>query len=172
MVGDRPLCLPGPCTKVDMDDARAVGVVEAGNRRGGEYITLVRWDEALLQHYLKHRRRLRLRSPGKLTAKQKAQLLDLLKNKNLKTAHAYQFRLTLQEDFHYPELPPGRRYRQGLDGERPGLWIATLGQGRQHPYESMGCRAPQVRELDHQRHPEGLQQALADRLGQCPRLPH
>ncbi|MBU2736556.1 transposase, partial [Acidithiobacillus caldus ATCC 51756] len=40
-----------------------------------------------------------LKNPGKLSAKQSAKLQELLKNQNLKTAQAYQFRLTFQEIF-------------------------------------------------------------------------
>ena len=59
----------------------------------------MRKSEALSQPDLKKSRWLWLKNPGKLSAKQTARLQELLKNQNLKTAQAYQLRLTFQEIF-------------------------------------------------------------------------
>ena len=64
-----------------------------------EAVDAVRKGEALSQPDLKKSRWLWLKNPGKLSAKQSARLQELLKNQNLKTAQAYQFRLTFQEIF-------------------------------------------------------------------------
>lgn len=59
----------------------------------------VRKGETLSQPILKKTRWLWFRNQGKLKAQQKEKLQALLKNQNLKTAQAYQFRLTFQEIF-------------------------------------------------------------------------
>ena len=64
-----------------------------------EAVDAVRKGEAISQPDLKKSRWLWLKNPGKLSAKQTAKLQELLKNQNLKTAQAYQFRLTFQEIF-------------------------------------------------------------------------
>ncbi len=64
-----------------------------------EAVDAVRKGEALSQPDLKKSRWLWLKNPGKLSAKQSAKLQELLKNQNLKTAKACQFRLTFQEIF-------------------------------------------------------------------------
>ena len=64
-----------------------------------EAVDAVRKGEALYQPDLKKSRWLWLKNPGKLNAKQKAKLQDLLKNQNLKTTQAYQFRLPFLEIF-------------------------------------------------------------------------
>ena len=64
-----------------------------------EAVDAVRKGEVYSQPDLKKSRWLWLKNPGKLSAKQATKLQDLLKNQNLKTAQAYQFRLTFQEIF-------------------------------------------------------------------------
>ncbi|MGC8468229.1 MAG: ISL3 family transposase, partial [Acidithiobacillus sp.] len=64
-----------------------------------EAVDAVRKGEALSQPDLKKSRWLWLKNPERLSAKQSAKLQELLKNQNLKTAQAYQFRLTFQEIF-------------------------------------------------------------------------
>jgi transposase len=64
-----------------------------------EAVDAVRKGEAHSQPDLKKSRWLWLKNPGKLSAKQSAKLQELLKNQNLKTAQAYQLRLTFQEIF-------------------------------------------------------------------------
>lgn len=64
-----------------------------------EAVDAVRKGEALSQPDLKKSRWLWLKNPGKLSAKQSARLREILKNQNLKTAQAYQLRLTFQEIF-------------------------------------------------------------------------
>jgi transposase len=64
-----------------------------------EAVDAVRKGEVLSQPDLKKSRWLWLKNPGKLNTKQKAKLRELLKNQNLKTAQAYQYRLTFQEIF-------------------------------------------------------------------------
>ena len=64
-----------------------------------EAVDAVRKGEAHSQPDLKKSRWLWLKNPGKLSAKQTARLQELLKNQNLKTAQAYQLRLTFQEIF-------------------------------------------------------------------------
>jgi transposase len=64
-----------------------------------EAVDAVRKGEVLSQPDLKKSRWLWLKNPGKLNTKQKAKLQELLKNQNLKTAQAYQYRLTFQEIF-------------------------------------------------------------------------
>ncbi|WP_437557084.1 ISL3-like element ISAtc2 family transposase [Acidithiobacillus sulfuriphilus] len=64
-----------------------------------EAVDAVRKGEVYSQPDLKKSRWLWLKNPGKLSAKQSAKLQELLKNQNLKTAQAYQFRLTFQEIF-------------------------------------------------------------------------
>ncbi|AEK57550.1 ISL3-like element ISAtc2 family transposase [Acidithiobacillus caldus] len=64
-----------------------------------EAVDVVRKGEVYSQPDLKKSRWLWLKNPGKLSAKQSAKLQELLKNQNLKTAQAYQFRLTFQEIF-------------------------------------------------------------------------
>ena len=64
-----------------------------------EAVDAVRKGEAISQPDLKKSRWLWLKNPGKLSAKQTAKLQELLKLQNLKTAQAYQFRLTFQEIF-------------------------------------------------------------------------
>ncbi len=59
-----------------------------------EAVDAVRRGEAISQPDLKKSRWLWLKNPGKLSAKQTAKLQELLKNQSLKTAQAYQFRLT------------------------------------------------------------------------------
>jgi transposase len=62
-------------------------------------VDAVRKGEDLSQPDLKKSRWLWLKNSGKVNAKQKAKLQDLLKNQNLKTAQAHQYRLTFQEIF-------------------------------------------------------------------------
>ena len=64
-----------------------------------EAVDAVRKGEALSQPVLKKTRWLWLKNQGNLKAQQKEKLQALLKNQNLKTAQAYQFRLTFQEIF-------------------------------------------------------------------------
>jgi len=64
-----------------------------------EAVDAVLKGEALSQPDLKKSRWLWLKNPGKLNTKQKAKLQELLKNQNLKTAQANQYRLTFQEIF-------------------------------------------------------------------------
>ncbi|UTV80893.1 ISL3 family transposase [Acidithiobacillus sp. YTS05] len=64
-----------------------------------EAVDAVRKGEVYSQPDLKKSRWLWLKNPGKLSAKQNAKLQELLKLQNLKTAQAYQFRLTFQEIF-------------------------------------------------------------------------
>ena len=64
-----------------------------------EAVDAVRKGEVYSQPDLKKSRWLWLKNPEKLSAKQSAKLRELLKNQNLKTAQAYQFRLTFQEIF-------------------------------------------------------------------------
>jgi len=64
-----------------------------------EAVDAVRKGEVHSQPDLKKSRWLWLKNPGKLSAKQSARLQELLKNQNLKTAQAYQLRLTFQEIF-------------------------------------------------------------------------
>jgi transposase len=64
-----------------------------------EAVDAVRKGEAHSQPDLKKSRWLWLKNPERLSAKQSTKLQELLKNQNLKTAQAYQFRLTFQEIF-------------------------------------------------------------------------
>ena len=64
-----------------------------------EAVDAVRKGETHSQTILKKTRWLWLKNPGKLTAKQSKRLQELLKEQNLRTAQAYQFRLTFQEIF-------------------------------------------------------------------------
>ena len=64
-----------------------------------EAVDAVRKGEDLSQPDLKKSRWLWLKNSGKVNAKQKAKLQDILKNQNLKTAQAHQYRLTFQEIF-------------------------------------------------------------------------
>ena len=64
-----------------------------------EAVDRVRRSEALSQPDLKKTRWLWLKNDRKLKVKQKEQLQELLKDQNLKTAQAYQFRLTFQDIF-------------------------------------------------------------------------
>ena len=64
-----------------------------------EAVDAVRKGEALSQPVLKKTRWLWLKNQGNLKAQQKEKLQALLKNQNLKTAQAYQFRLTFHEIF-------------------------------------------------------------------------
>ena len=62
-------------------------------------VDAVRKGEVLTQPDLKKTRWLWLKNDHKLKAKQKEKLQELLKDQNLKTAQAYQFRLTFQDIF-------------------------------------------------------------------------
>ena len=64
-----------------------------------EAVDAVRKGEVYSQPDLKKSHWLWLKNPGKLSAKQSAKLQEILKNQNLRTAQAYQFRLTFQEIF-------------------------------------------------------------------------
>lgn len=64
-----------------------------------EAVDAVRKGEALTQPNLKKTRWLWLKNDCNLKAKQKEKLQELLKDQNLKTAQAYQFRLTFQSIF-------------------------------------------------------------------------
>ena len=64
-----------------------------------EAVDAVRRSEAFTQPDLKKTRWLWLKNDRKLKVKQKEQLQELLKNQNLKTAQAYQYRLTFQDIF-------------------------------------------------------------------------
>ena len=64
-----------------------------------EAVDAVRKGETHSQPILKKTRWLWLKNPGKLTAKQSKRLQELLKEQNLRTAQAYQLRLTFQEIF-------------------------------------------------------------------------
>ena len=64
-----------------------------------EAVDAVRKGEVHTQPDLKKTRWLCLRNDRKLKVKQKEQLQELLKDQNLKTAQAYQFRLTFQDIF-------------------------------------------------------------------------
>jgi transposase len=64
-----------------------------------EAVDAVRKGEAHSQPDLEKSRWLWLKNPERLSAKQSTKLQELLKNQNLKTAQAYQFRLTFQEIF-------------------------------------------------------------------------
>ena len=64
-----------------------------------EAVDAVRRSEAFTQPDLKKTRWLWLKNERKLKVKQKEQLQELLKNQNLKTAQAYQYRLTFQDIF-------------------------------------------------------------------------
>lgn len=65
-----------------------------------EAVDAVRKGEVHSQPDLRKTRWLWLKNERNLKEKQKAQLQDLLKNQNLKTAQAYQLRLTFQDIFH------------------------------------------------------------------------
>ena len=64
-----------------------------------EAVDAVRKGEVHTQPDLKKTRWLWLKNDRKLKVKQKEQLQELLKNQNLKTAQAYQYRLTFQDIF-------------------------------------------------------------------------
>ena len=64
-----------------------------------EAVDAVRKGEVLTQPSLKKTRWLWLKNDRKLKVKQKEKLQELLKDQNLKTAQAYQFRLTFQDIF-------------------------------------------------------------------------
>ena len=64
-----------------------------------EAVGAVRKGEAHNRPSLEKTRSLWLKNPGKLIAKQSKRLQDLLEEQNLRTAQAYQFRLTFQEIF-------------------------------------------------------------------------
>ena len=64
-----------------------------------EAVDAVRKGETISQPVLKKTRWLWLKNQGNLKVQQKEKLQALLKNQNLKTAQAYQFRLTFQEIF-------------------------------------------------------------------------
>ncbi|MEB8487897.1 ISL3-like element ISAtc3 family transposase, partial [Acidithiobacillus ferriphilus] len=64
-----------------------------------EAVDAVRKGEVLTQPNLKKTRWLWLKNDGNLKVKQKEKLQELLKDQNLKTAQAYQFRLTFQDIF-------------------------------------------------------------------------
>jgi transposase len=64
-----------------------------------EAVDAVRKGEVLSQSSLKKTRWLWLKNEGNLKARQKEKLQALLKDQNLKTAQAYQFRLTFQDIF-------------------------------------------------------------------------
>ena len=64
-----------------------------------EAVDAVRNGEVLTQPDLKKTRWLWLKNDRKLKVKQKEKLQELLKDQNLKTAQAYQFRLTFQDIF-------------------------------------------------------------------------
>ncbi len=71
---------------------------------------------------------------------------------------------------HGQESPPRRYPAEGLDGKRQGQRITAPGQGRLHHHESLGRRAPLIREPDHQRDSGRLQQPHPIRQGQGPQL--
>jgi transposase len=62
-----------------------------------EAVAAVRKGEVLIQPDLKKTRWLWLKNDSSLKVEQKKKLQELLKNQNLKTAQAYQFRLTFQD---------------------------------------------------------------------------
>ena len=64
-----------------------------------EAVDAVRKGEVLTQPDLKKTRWLWLKNDSNLKVKQKEKLQELLKDQNLKTAQAYQFRLTFQDIF-------------------------------------------------------------------------
>jgi transposase len=74
-----------------------------------EAVDQVRREEARTQPLLAKTRFIWLKNPGNLTAKQEA-TLDSLKDRNLKTARAYQIRLTLQELFHTTNREEGEAF--------------------------------------------------------------
>lgn len=69
----------------------------------------VRRQESATQPLLAKTRYVWLKNPGNLTAKQQA-TLNSLKNRNFKTARAYQIRLTLQEFFRLPNRQEGEAF--------------------------------------------------------------
>lgn len=72
----------------------------------GNAVDEVRRQESKETDLLKRTRYLWLKNPGNLTTRQHRQL-DTLKHHNLKTAKAYQIRLTLQELFSQPDRKTG-----------------------------------------------------------------
>jgi transposase len=71
----------------------------------------VRREEAKNRTELKHTRYLWLKNPNRLTSKQK-QIMDDLSTHHLKTAKAYQIRLTFQEFFTQPDRQSGETFLQ------------------------------------------------------------
>lgn len=91
-----------PCAELTFDRFHVMKLMN-------EAVDEVRRKESREREVLKRTRYLWLKNPGKLSMKQ-GRKIDELKRHNLKTARAYQIKLTLQEYFEEPTREAGERF--------------------------------------------------------------